>query len=959
MSQSPFKFLDSYTREDKDIFFGRETEVEDIYTKVFQSKILLVYGASGTGKSSLISCGLGNKFQETDWLPISVRRGTEINESLRQQLEKVMLTPLSSKANVSLVKMLKSVYLDYFKPIFLVFDQFEELFIFGDKEEWASFVANVREVLDSEVQVRFVFIIRGEYLEFLTEFEAVLPEIFSNRIRIEKMTRANAVSCITGPCSSSNIEVEEHFPENLLTKLSPNKTEIELTYLQVFLDRILKKAKDQANGRIAFSNKLLNELGNVGDVLSQFLDEQIELIPESEKALTLLKAFVSTDATKRQITSAQAGAFVKTIGHNFDQREIDRLIQELVNRRILKDKDEAGRYELRHDSIAAKVFEKITSYERDLIEVNHFITYAYGEHEKRDFLLNESDLAYIAPFEKKLDLSSAFLAFIEKSKTAVSKSKRSKKRIVTVALTFGILSAVSLLAFIYAFDKQIEANKNAELANEQSQEALTQKESAEQQKTLAQQQKLEADNQAKIAREQSAIALTQRQEAERQRQLAASLQLKAQAGEKSALEEKAKADAASLEAQRQAQIAEKNSNEALRAKEEATRFRMLAIAQAMGAKAIQLQDRDQKILVAQQAYLFNKQYNGYEYQSDIYNGLYSAYEAVNGNQFNTTAIHKGVVKGLVAIAPNIFITAGADGKIVKTNLNTSPATVTLVESFPYVFQSIALSQDLKTLAIGSEEGKFIMYDAISFTKLKEVTAHKSALWAMVFDENGNLYTAGSDQNILKWSRDIGNPVEIIHTGSIVNALSYNNSKRIMAAGLANGEVALIKISDDGAVRIGKIPSTKPVTQVRFNNTGTMLAVGKDDGSILLWDIVGSEMSQSLTGHQAMVSDLRFNANDSFLLSTSYDGTSMLWNMKSVNNHQVVFADHGGWVMQGCFDREGRDLVTVDAIGSLRFFSLKMEFYSTDLCSKLKRNMTEKEWNNFVGSDIPYQKTCDK
>ena len=66
MSNSPFKFLDSYTKEDNDIFFGREKEVEDIYTKIFQSKILLVHGASGTGKSSLISCGLANKFQDTD-----------------------------------------------------------------------------------------------------------------------------------------------------------------------------------------------------------------------------------------------------------------------------------------------------------------------------------------------------------------------------------------------------------------------------------------------------------------------------------------------------------------------------------------------------------------------------------------------------------------------------------------------------------------------------------------------------------------------------------------------------------------------------------------------------------------------------------------------------------------------------------------------------------------------------
>jgi len=64
--KSPFKFLDSYSIEDRDIFFGRENEIEEIYSKVFRSKILLIYGGSGTGKSSLVSCGLANKFQKTE-----------------------------------------------------------------------------------------------------------------------------------------------------------------------------------------------------------------------------------------------------------------------------------------------------------------------------------------------------------------------------------------------------------------------------------------------------------------------------------------------------------------------------------------------------------------------------------------------------------------------------------------------------------------------------------------------------------------------------------------------------------------------------------------------------------------------------------------------------------------------------------------------------------------------------
>jgi energy-coupling factor transporter ATP-binding protein EcfA2 len=993
MSQSPFKFLDSYTKEDKDIFFGREAEVEDVYTKVFQGKILLVYGASGTGKSSLISCGLANKFQDSDWLPVEIRRGMDINDSVRQQLEKKMLTPVASSKNISIPKLLKSIYLDHFKPIFLVFDQFEELFIFGDRDEWEKFIKTVREVIDSDLQVRFIFIVRGEYLEYLTDFEETLPEIFSNRIRIEKMTRANAVRCVTGPCQTAGIIVEDHFPENLLTKLSPSKTEIELTYLQVFLDRIYKKAQGQGNGEITFSNKLLDELGNVGDVLSQFLDEQIELIPDSEKALSLLKAFVSTDATKKQVTIQQVSDFLRTIGQDLDEKEIDRIIQELVNRRILKDKNETDQYELRHDSIAAKIFEKITSYERDLIEVNQFILYAFGEHEKRGFQLNESDLAYIAPYENRLNLTPKIQEFISRSKAIVEKSKQSRKRIVITAIVMSVFLAIALVAVVFAFVQQTAARAAERNALTQKEIAEDQKIQAEEQRKNAEQQKEEANRQAQIAQEQSAIALAQRKEAERQRELSNQLQLKAEAGQQSALDEKAKADAANLEAQRQAQLAEKNAMEANKAKEEATRFRMLAIAQAMGVKAGQLQDKDQKVLVAQQAYLFNKQYNGYEYQADIYKGLHSAFAAAYGEKFNAVSVHNGMIKGMVYLNENIVITAGADGKIMKTNLSTSPPQVTLVDSKPYVFQSIAISRDKETLALGTDEGKLLLYDVNSSKLIKELFVCQSSIWALEFGNKGTLFS-GCDRAITMWNLKDFSSLKIYDAPSSINSLSTDSKTNSLVAGLSNGVILSADISNVQNIKWNFLlaaPDPNPeqkylmtywgafmpdeslrgkfamssITKLKFNSLGNLLAIGRQDGTILLIEarghglLINSEMSRTFNGHKAMINDVQFSADDKFLLSASADGSSMLWNLEAVNQQQVTFDSHGGWVFQAGFNSTGSEIITADATGSIRHFPVRMDFYASKLCSSVNRNLSEIEWKNFVGDDVPYSKTCDR
>src|SRR5205085_11908110 len=83
---SPFKFLDAYDPADKNIFFGRSAEVDQLYTLIYQSDLLLVYGQSGTGKTSLIQCGLATRFKPNDRLELLVRRKDNLNASLAQEI---------------------------------------------------------------------------------------------------------------------------------------------------------------------------------------------------------------------------------------------------------------------------------------------------------------------------------------------------------------------------------------------------------------------------------------------------------------------------------------------------------------------------------------------------------------------------------------------------------------------------------------------------------------------------------------------------------------------------------------------------------------------------------------------------------------------------------------------------------------------------------------------------------
>ena len=456
--KSPFKFLDSFTKDDRDIFFGRDREIEELYQRVFESKLLLVYGVSGTGKSSLIHCGLANKFRETDWLPIVLRRGGNIIESMAAGIRNASLTEQLSRFATpgDFKKGARSLYLDHYKPVFFLFDQFEELFIFGDKEERRSFIHIVKTLTESDLQCRMIFVMREEYMAWVTEFERVIPTFFANRVRIEKMSHRNALDAIKGPCNAFNISLEEGFAETLLEKLSPGSTEVELTYLQVFLDRILRLATEnypplgggaggvdslsqESKRGIAFTISLLSQTGNVSDLLGSFLDEQLSLLVDPETALAILKSFVSVKGTKQQMKPEEAREYALTLGRDVSQHVISDLIQTFVNLRILCDKDQNGRYELRHDALAAKIFEKFTIAEKELLEVRKYVENAYFAFEKRGVMLNKQDQDYLAAYEKSLILPQLLKDFVTNSRYQLLKRKRALTNITRISALIFIL----------------------------------------------------------------------------------------------------------------------------------------------------------------------------------------------------------------------------------------------------------------------------------------------------------------------------------------------------------------------------------------------------------------------------------------------------------------------------------------------------------------------------------------
>lgn len=317
---NPLKFLDPYLKSDKDSFFGRNVEVKNLYKKVKSNAITLFYGLSGTGKSSVILCGLSNKFDEVDWMPFIVRRTSsqDIITATRRTLD----NNLDNNANI--FELLDDIYSENFRTIYLIYDQLEELFIYGDKAEEKEFITFLQILRNSVPYVRIILVLREEYLAHLSNFEIELPELRDSKLRLEQMEEAEVKEVIANWGNQLKVEIDDRITSIIVERVRkkapgytfPNYTEsavshIQLPYLQVYFTEILNSLgrKEEGEKMVLLENDLPS-LGEVNDVLTDFIELSVrdiaktappETNPEDQEqnVWQVLSALVSYEGTKQ------------------------------------------------------------------------------------------------------------------------------------------------------------------------------------------------------------------------------------------------------------------------------------------------------------------------------------------------------------------------------------------------------------------------------------------------------------------------------------------------------------------------------------------------------------------------------------------------------------------------------------------------------------------------------------
>jgi hypothetical protein len=272
LNRPPYKFLDFFEPDDAEIFFGRETESLLLWRKILSYRLVVLFGPSGAGKTSLLNAGVWPELARYDYRVCSARVHTEPWKKIREEVEKAL--PAGRRVGSALSRLhpadedLHSYFSRVLKPddrIVILLDQFEELFITAPSDVQDRFLCDLAACLrDDSWELRFVLSMREDFLPHLEAYRDRLLQHYANSLRLEPLNQTAAELAIIEPARRVGLAYEPKLIESLLDDLEESGR-IAPPQLQIVCDRLYHHVAGQAPEATAQSSgERLKSLFGIG-----------------------------------------------------------------------------------------------------------------------------------------------------------------------------------------------------------------------------------------------------------------------------------------------------------------------------------------------------------------------------------------------------------------------------------------------------------------------------------------------------------------------------------------------------------------------------------------------------------------------------------------------------------------------------------------------------------------------
>ena len=390
--ENPWLGLSSYSEETRAYFHGRDEEAAELARRVQRKLLTVLFGQSGLGKTSLLQAGLVPRLRDEGFCPVYVRvdyspDSPPPSEQIKQAIFRATAAaghwsrPGSSIEGESLWEflhhrgdLLRDAEGRTLLPL-LIFDQFEEIFTLAQAddagrlraklflEDLADLVENrAPEALEQRLEkdeadaeqfdfaradYRILIALREDYLAHLESVKSIMPSITQNRMRLARMTGAQALSAVLKPGGRLvSAEVAESIVRFVAGGSELANAEVEPSLLSLVC-RELNTAR-LAQDRAEISADLL--AGSRDTILKEFYERALADQPEGvrrviEDELLTDSGYRESLAEERvQKALAAAGAAPDALARLVDRRLL-RIEERLDMRRV----------ELTHDVLCSVV----------------------------------------------------------------------------------------------------------------------------------------------------------------------------------------------------------------------------------------------------------------------------------------------------------------------------------------------------------------------------------------------------------------------------------------------------------------------------------------------------------------------------------------------------------------------------------------------------------------------------
>jgi energy-coupling factor transporter ATP-binding protein EcfA2 len=517
----PYKGLDVFEEEDAELFFGREKLVDDLVSRVKDSRTVFVTGPSGSGKSSLVRAGVIHALKQGSikgsdrWLYATMKPGRDpigelgrIASSLAGSTNSEDEIRAKAMADITIFARWCEIALKdgHDKRVVLFIDQFEEVFTQISKEtERVAFLNLLTHAATvNNGRVIMLFSMRSDFVSNCATYPKLNALLNQQFIQIAAMQPEELVSAIAQPALRVGLRID---PDLIAQIINEMKGEPGALPLMQFALKDLFDSQQEKSGVIALTLTEYLQRGGIHKALERHADDSFSKLSNHEQELArsifsgLIEIGRGTQDTKR------TAIFDELIPSSAKSEEVKAIVQKLADARLITTDEQAGKdtVTISHEKLidAWPWLKKLVNENRVVIALQNEIASDAKEWEelKRDpsYLYTGGRLANVREqlSTNKLILSDTANQFIQ--------SGYKKQRQGQVARVFSIAAVIAMViigTLVFSYQSTINSKKLAEQSNlfANTQQAIA---------STSQANAKKAEDQAKIALARQLVAQAQ------------------------------------------------------------------------------------------------------------------------------------------------------------------------------------------------------------------------------------------------------------------------------------------------------------------------------------------------------------------------------------------------------------------------------------------------------------------